>query len=193
MNIRIPTYRHTFSGDVIASLSEFSRIHRNDDLADFKKHWHTFVHDNDTLISTEKTRLIQNGFKGNITDTLFKSARFYYRKLHLNSHINNKSHSNKKMYMCLSPEFLCLIDKHIELAISSNLHYTDKYNIISKTTPAKSYTDFCVKHTNDIHTEVNSFISLIKYHNMSISCEDICLKFKKTYKNRFYVIQRKLC
>jgi hypothetical protein len=194
MKITIPTYRHAFSKDVIDTLNEFSRIHRHDDLTDFKKYWGVLLHDNRVLFSTEHDRLVEGGFKGNVMDAMFKSSRFYYRKLHLN---NNPTKSvNKKRYMCLTDDFLHSIDKHIERTISLKLSSSsckDSSSFISHVNPATSYTDFCSTHLTDIRIEVDTLIANIKAKNDSpLSGEDIIFKFKKTYKNRFYVIQRKI-
>ena len=193
MKITIPTYRYAFSKDVIDTLSEFSRIHRYDKLGDFKKHWDVLLHENCLLFSCEHNRLVNGGFKGNVIDALFKSSRFYYRKLHLNKH-NSTKPVNKRRYMCLSTPFLHSVDKHIEQTISLKLSScNDNSSFISHVNPAASYTDFCATHLTDIRREVDALIANIKDKNdYPLSSEDISFKFKKTYKNRFYVIQRKI-
>jgi hypothetical protein len=193
MKITIPTYRYAFSKDVVDTLSEFSRIHRYDKLCDFKKHWNVLLHENRVLFASEHDRLVINGFKGNVMDALFKSSRFYYRKLHLNRH-NSTKPVNKRRYICLSTKFLHSVDKHIEQTISLKLSAcNDNSNFISHVNPAASYTDFCTTHLVDIRREVDTLISNIKdKHDSPLSSEDISFKFKKTYKNRFYVIQRKI-
>ena len=75
----VKTYRYKFSEDVVKSLFEFSKLHQYEKRKDYKESWEAWVKQNDELISTESRRLLMDGYNGNVTDKMYKSARYYFR------------------------------------------------------------------------------------------------------------------
>ena len=76
------TYRHEFSKDFMADLSEFSKVHQFDDRHTYKKEWMKWTQQKNIadVIEIEKRRLEENGYKGDIDDKMFKAGRYYFRK-----------------------------------------------------------------------------------------------------------------
>ena len=73
-------YRFKFTEEFMEVLYEFSKIHQYDERKDFKEAWKIWVEENETIINQETTRLNDLGYKGDILDKMFKSARYYFRK-----------------------------------------------------------------------------------------------------------------
>jgi hypothetical protein len=93
---------------------------------------------------------------------MFKSARYYFRKK-----IENVEETPRKKYVSLSPIFL----EQIDIYISNGLTLS----------PADLYIDFCKTKKELIYEQIQQLTDL--------TSEEICIKLKKTFKNRFYTLK----
>lgn len=195
-NIRIKTYRFVFSDSVIEELEYFSQLHQFDERKAFKEAWKEWFQ-SDTIhpiMNEEINRLVNTGYKGNIEEKMFKSARYYFRKKPANKPDEKKK---RKQYIGLSNEFLKSIDHHIISCLNANMKSNLKTKTTAKTNstnvtvldvqPAEAYEDFCTNHTEQLQKEIHYFVEATPGTPLNI--KELCNKFKKTYKNRYYNIR----
>ena len=162
-NNQDPIYRYKFADDVSAELDRFSKVHPYDDRKTFKEAWSEWTKDNEDLVTDEVQRLTNLGYEGDVVDKMFKSARYYFRKK-----VENVEETPRKKYISLSPLFLEQIDIYISERLSSS-------------SPANLYCDFCQNKKELIFEQIQELIDL--------TSKEICIKLKKTFKNRFYVLK----
>jgi hypothetical protein len=180
--IKLQTYRFTYSNDFAKELEYFSKIHKYDDRKTFKEEWTKWIQEENikNLIETEKQRCIKQDYKGDIMDKIFKSVRYYYRKKKENIKEEQETQENEN-FTGLSREILKQMDIHINEIIKTHL---DKSTNISKINPALAFDDFCNKHMMEITDEIFRLKDKI-----ILKQKEINIKFKKSYKNRFYKIR----
>lgn len=98
---------------------------------------------------------------------MFKSARYYYKNKK-NIIIEPKE---RRKYISMDKAFIIEIDKHIQA--NNNIQ------------PSVCFTNFCEEHKDIIDIETR------KLCRSGLNNNEIYLKFKKTYKNRYFIIQNK--
>jgi hypothetical protein len=172
-NIKI--YRYKFSDEFIEELYKFSKIHQYDHRKDFKDAWEVWIDDNSQLIFKESTRLSELGYDGDILHKMFTSARYYFRK----KGTEKKEPRMRCTYIGMQKELLDAMDNHIGLNINMNT----RENAFK---PSTGFTEFCKKNIELLQQEV---AILIKFN--IVSSDEIKKKFKKTYKNRYFMIVSK--
>ena len=81
-NNNIKTFRHEFSKAFIEQLSQFSKVHQYDDRHTYKSEWTKWTQREEIsqAIETERRRLHENGYTGDVNDKMFKAGRYYFRK-----------------------------------------------------------------------------------------------------------------
>jgi len=165
------TYRFKFTDDFIKHLMEFSRIHRFDDAAAFKDNWKTWCDENKVLITQESNVLKAKGYEGDALIKMYKSARYYFK----NKSAEKKDAKKRRQYVGLNPEFRESIDNHIETV-----------SLRQELKPADGYINFMdsVKYTTIIQQEK------LKLESYNFTKEEITLKLKKTYKNRYFNMKK---
>lgn len=165
-------FRFKFSDDIVQELHNFSKIHKFETRQDYKESWEAWVKTNKEMIDTEEERLVNAGYKGNILDKMYKSARYYFAKKS-----NQKQESKKRRaYISIPKNILAMMDEHIATEVMS-----PKYK------PAIGFKDFMEVHYYDVNNVID------KLHNdMAMDHEDIQSKFKKTYKNRYFIYKQKI-
>jgi hypothetical protein len=169
--INVNTFRFKFAENITNMLYRFSKIHEHDNRNDFKEAWTLWREENEEELQEEATRLTQLGYKGDITDKMYKSARYYFR----NKSITKPVQKDRKKYISLDNLLLITMDSHIKRNIS-NEDYT----------PQSGFLNFCETNMEILQETVNSLIK------MGISdSSDIHNKVKKTYKNRYSMITLK--
>lgn len=166
-NINI--FRYNFDDSVMEELTAFAKIHQHDDRKTYKEAWKLWLETNEELVNTEKTRLYDLGYKGDVIDKMYKAARYYFRK---KSNVKPDPKKRRK-YISMEHELITAMDNHI-IRNMSNANYT----------PSSGYSEFCPIHIDIIRSEINRMLEI------GISTEDISVKFKKTYKNRYFIISR---
>ncbi len=161
-------YRYNFSKDICDMIIRFSKLHEYDTKNDFKEAWEKWYDDNYKIISNEFDRLSQLGYRGKIKDKMYRASRYYFRKKEI---CKEKKAQKRRNYIKMSSDIITAMDIHIE-----NNCMKEDYS------PAKGYKDFCDANQEDIMMEIKNMID-----NNEIDCETISDKFKKTYKNRYFL------
>jgi len=165
------TFRHTFSKSFVELLSEFSKLHESDDRKVFKSEWDLWIRRTDILpmIHDEVKLLRASGFEGDALDKMFKSCRYYFRTKNVHDKDDKKQ---RKPYVALSKCVLQHMDEHIKTQFGER--------------PEEAYNNYCNRFTQKIKDEIQSLSS-----ETEDAIDDIYKKYKKTYKNRFYVLVKK--
>lgn len=165
-------FRFKFNDDIIHELHNFSKIHKFETRQDYKESWDSWVKANKQMIDTEEERLINAGYKGNILDKMYKSARYYFAKKS-----NQKKESKKRRpYISIPKNILTIMDQHIATEIVN-----PKYK------PATGFKDFMEVHYYDVNNLIDNL-----HNDKLLDQEDIQSKFKKTYKNRYFIYKQKI-
>ena len=159
-------YRYKFTQEIMDELHNFSKIHQYDDRHQFKEAWQLWTVEFDETIRVEIQRLSHNGYEGDILDKMFKSARYYFRK---KSSVKPEV-KERREYVSFQKDILILMDQHINL---------------TKLKPADGFTDFCNANMEALKKEIAYLVE----HNIKDS-KQIQAKFKKTYKNRYFLLNK---
>lgn len=170
-NVHVGIYRYKFENKFIEELFKFSKIHQYDHRSDFKEAWNIWMNENNELIDDEVIRLTNLGYDGDIIDKMYKSARYYFRK----KSTEKKEPIKRRVYVGTQKELLESMDEHI------------KRNISSKDfKPSDGFDDYCKKNIDILKEEIN-LLCKAGYKDTN----EIKLKIKKTYKNRYFLIFKK--
>ena len=191
--IKLQTYRFNFSNTFIKELEYFSKIHKYDDRKTFKTEWDKWIKEEPMkeLIENEIEKNKKEGYEGDIMDKMFKSARYYYRKKKDNEPFTNEETNNEetkeikkeKNFTGLSKQIIQCMENHIHLIIREKV---DENTNISKIDPSSAFKDFCNTHIHEITDEIFILKDKIKLNEKE---KEIQIKFKKSYKNKFYKIR----
>ena len=165
-NINI--FRFKFTYDFTGELFKFSKIHQYDHRKDFKEAWNIWVEDNEMIVEDEIRRLTNLGYEGDIKDKMFKSARYYFRK----KSTEKKEPTKRRDYVGVNKVLLDAMDDHIKSKMKE-VNFK----------PSDSFDEFCKIHINVIKEEV---LNLCK--SGITNSTEIKDKFKKTYKNRYFLV-----
>jgi len=171
-SVSVNIYRYKFDDEFIVRLNHFSKIHQYDDRKQFKDSWNVWVEEEKEIIEKEINRIESLGYKGDIYDKMFKSARYYYRK---KSNIK-KEPSRRRHYITLDKDVLMSMDDHIKQNIS-NKNYS----------PAIGFNEYVKENQGLIKEEVARLI-----HNDLTDIHELKNKIKKTYKNRYSMFVNEL-
>ena len=165
-NVKI--YRFKFSSITLNLVKHFSKVHQGDNLSTFKEAFKCWMREHHDSMQQEAQRLAHLGYTGDITEKLYKSIRYYYSKK-----------SNKKPDPVKRRSYI-----HIDSSILKQMDVHIKDNIYNQTyKPSTGFTDF----VEDNYYKVRAACETIqRTHNF---CDDDVMdKFKKTYKNRHYLV-----
>jgi hypothetical protein len=165
MNIDKNIYRFTFNNAFTEELFRFSKIHQYDDRKVFKEAWDIWAEDNEEIISEETKRLQELGYEGNIQDKMFKSARYYF----INKSTERKEPSKRRNYVGLQKELLESMDEYLK----------ENKNV----KPSESFDEFCKNNIELIKDSID-----IIYRSGITDSQVIKSKIKKTFKNRYFII-----
>ena len=169
-NTNTPIFRFKFSNEFIEQLTPFAKLHQYSDRDVYKEEWARWVANNDELICNEGLRLKNIGYDGNIHHKMYKSGRYYFRNK------TEKQIKTRRQYISLEHEIITTMDEHISINFHSP---TFK--------PSTAYEQFC-NDSSDLLTDESN--RLKEELQDEIHKEDIWSKFKKTYKNRYYLFQK---
>jgi len=193
MKIDIPIQRFKYSNAMSTLLDNFAEIHRHDSRKDFRTFWDEFIKNNLNTFEQEVVLLESRGFKSDPYNAMYKSTRFYYRKFYDGSGNKKNGQKNKnRPYSKFPTELIILIDTVIEKYISMNLKQVSDHDYMCNITPASCYTNFCDDCEGDLHIHIREYVRQTQSVGGEISSCIISNKLKKTFKNRFYQIQKKL-
>ena len=75
-------YRFDFTKEVTGLLYSFAKEHRDETAKNFRANWNEWINRGDVkrILTTECELLLNEGFKGDALDKMYKSARYYYKK-----------------------------------------------------------------------------------------------------------------
>ena len=171
--------RFNFTDEVMDIITQFSKIHKFDDRHTYRENWDKWVEENNSILSKEIQRLMENGYDGDVKEKMYKAGRYYFRKKNNNVHTNSSKKESsiirKRDYISMDKVVIEEMDKHIRTCVMRKDDYT----------PANGYTDFCKLHDN---------LLVIEKKRIKLSCniadDNILYKFKKTYKNRYFILTR---
>jgi len=196
-NIILETQRFKYSDDFTKEMEYFSKIHQYDDRRIFKEEWKKWIEEEPIkkMIEQEMEVIRSNGYKGDIMDKMYKSARYYYRKKNKKEARQNTEEHDGEIeiqkstteYSGLSKEMIKHMDCHILEMIYKNTEKTSSETMISKVRAAHAFEDFCENYINEITYEIYKLKEKIE-----LNPKETSLKFKKAYKNRFYKARQSL-
>lgn len=165
-------YRFDFTKDVAGLMYSFTKEHRDETAKNFRANWNEWINREEIkrILTTECELLLNQGFKGDAWDKMYKSARYYYKKQPSDTASKHQAkqkgtkHTNR-----FSLNFLQMIDTNISKHMQDDKPQIELFN------------EFCETMSEEIIYELR----VIKTEMGEIP-EDIKEKLKKTYKNRFY-------
>ena len=167
------TFRYQFTNDFTNNMYKFSKLTTNLDKDEFDSKFEDFCNKNKDAVEFEAFGLRQSGFEGDIKEKMYKSIRYY---------LKNKEETKPKKrrkYITIDKDILNEMDCHIESIICK-----------SPTKPATCYDAFV---NDEKFTEmISNCKDSVMQKSENISEDDFNLKIKKTYKNRYFLIQRKM-
>jgi hypothetical protein len=153
------TFRYKFSDHIIDIISEFSELHRYDEKEKYNEHWQTFIKLHSDEILNEERRLSNIGYKGDVKDKMYKSARYYFKNKPASDNKNTDDDKKKrKTYVTVGKDILDNMYEHI----GENIKKTDFK-------PSDGFDNF--KSTIE------------NYDKLTSEVKD---KYKKAYKNMYY-------
>ena len=166
--------RFKFSEDIMTLIAYFSKLHQFEDRHTYKANWLRWLEENHDILQVEIAQLEAKGYTGDIVDKMYKAGRYYFRKkvedTVVESDINIKKKTNK--YIPMSKFILEEMDKHILISMREQL---------ARYTPARGYEDFCKQYCDLLSRE---------QQRLALDEDMIAKKFKKTYKNRYFILTR---
>lgn len=171
MVLTIPTniYRYKFSNEFMEKMYQFSKIHQYDDRQGFKEAWEQWVENNIDDINHEIRCLENSGYRGDVLDKMFKSARYYFRK----KETEKKAPKERRTYVSCHKDTLDAMDNHILSGLETDPEYK----------PANGFQTFCSDHITILKNEIQHLFQA-KMED-SVEIQD---KLKKTYKNRYFMM-----
>ena len=159
-------YRYEFSADTLAAIGHFAAVHRYDTSIQFKDSWKKWIESQEELVETESRRLRESNYLGDVKDKMYKSARYYFK----NKSTVKPPVRKRRKYTSLSSDFLKMMDNHI-----SNV-------LLNSVKPADGYTSFLIFAKTALDVEAK-----VLRDSGNLSENEITDKFKKTYKNRYFI------
>jgi hypothetical protein len=179
-NIHIETLHFHFSEDLVERFTYFATLHRFDERKDYKENWTKWIAEEDvaTSINAEIERLTAEGYKGNILDKMFKSVRYYYRK----KPFEPAPPKTRKTYESFPKEVLDSIDEHILGKIKEHASNEVSANKVSANKVSEKA----------LLSPANAFSEYKTIHQDKITDNTLEAKYKKTYKNRFFIFTKQI-
>ena len=165
-------YRFKLTDAVVEEVTAFAKLHRFDDKEDYKESWKNWCNENAEIVDAEKTRLRDIGYTGNVVSKMYKAGRYYFRTKNLDE---DKEAKKRRQYIGMEPDIIDAMDTHIRVA-SRNEEYT----------PAMGYDEFCKNNITILRDEVIRMTKAYPEANAML----VSNKFKKTYKNRYYLYSK---
>ena len=165
------TFRFKFTEAMLTVLKDFSIVHQYDAPKVFKEAFEEFVENNKDIINKEKIILFKNGYSGDVMVKMYKSARYYFK----NKDYTKRETKEKKRRKDIAPtrDFLNIIDEHVVTAIENDIK------------PSNAYARFIASYEEEYNVETRR---LTEFFNNDDIIEQ---KIKKTYKNRYFISQKK--
>ena len=162
-------YRFKFSKAFLENLKEFTRVHKFDDSKIFKESFEIWKEDNTETVSRELNYMRNMGYEGDIISKMYKSARYYF-----------KNKSNEKTKPKKRRQYI-----GIDVILKDNMDEFIQKKMDGKEDckPSSVYTEFMECVENKLILDVEK----TRLNSFGMSEEDIVKKFKKTFKNRYFL------
>jgi hypothetical protein len=178
-------FRFKLSDEINKHLFAFANIMRDKGRKELKEEWEKW-YENNSFIRDEERRLLNIGYNDDCKKKIFTSLKYYHiKKLNEDNHGYKNQEKNiketkkkqkntegkKRKYITIDKKYLSVIDEHINSSIQQQ-----------DFKPSTSYNNFIENHQSiikDIFENIN---------NEDITIENVVLKIKKTYKNRYFNI-----
>jgi len=164
------TYRFKFTPEIMSKINAFAKIHQHDDRHSYKDAWKIWYENHSEIVQEENNRLEEAGYVGDINDKMFKAGRYYFRK---KTEDTSQNTTKRRDYISMDAEVIEAMDRHIGNNISDNSF-----------SPANGYDNFCENNIPILKDEIQR----IYEEGSTISKDNLILKIKKTYKNRYYIL-----
>ena len=204
MDQPISIFRFNFQEDIMALITQFAKTHQNDDRKKYKEEWKNWFSANSTVLEAEITRLTRIGYSGNVEYKMFNAGRYYFRKrvsvvVEEEEEVNTDDSKNedrdnknkKRTYIPTDKLILDAMDLHIRNSINAAAEARKKDDNV-KFTPADGYNQFCKTHIPLLSKEIKRIYSTFDAINTNMNISALIVqKFKKTYKNRYFMVTRK--
>lgn len=171
-------YRHSIGPNVLAKLRPFAQLHAALSSKDFKVKWELWCKTNELLIAGESSRLADLAYTGDVESKLYRAARYYFKTRPPT--LTPRRKSNSTPYISLSPVLIQSMDAHIRASL----------DISEPQPPATLYSQYVATHT-DLMPLFTAEAERLRVQ-AGLSDEAILLKFKKTYKNRYFLLTREV-
>ena len=174
-------FRFNLDENIMILITQFAKIHRYDDRHTYKEHWTEWVKDNIECIEREMNRLTQLGYTGDVLDKMFKAGRYYFREKAAAAAAAAATVAatteapTRRHYIVMQQEIIQLMDNHLKTIIK-----------LQDFKPATAYVHFCENNLDSLRTEVIR----LKQQNVNFTAETLSTKIKKTYKNRYFILNK---
>jgi hypothetical protein len=165
-------FRYKLSDDIMLDIAQFAKIHELDDRHTYKDAWIVWLNENQDQVEREVRRLQELDYQGDILDKMFKAGRYYFReKMPKNKKLPTEK--KKREYIVMEPELIQAMDLHLRSKMKA-----------ADFKPALAYQQFCNEHLALLRKEIGRLVQ------DQIPGEKIAAKLKKTYKNRYFNLQK---
>jgi hypothetical protein len=162
-------FRFKFTDNFIHELNNFAKLHEFDNRIDFKQAWEKWNETNAELVQNEIDILTRLGYEGDIMKKMFVSARYYFRK---KGNKNESEQKKRKNYVTVSQNLLISMDKYI--------------NENKDLQPKTGFQQFCIEYKDILVEEIKNL-----YLAGITEPTEIQEKMKKTYNNRYFMLNKK--
>lgn len=179
-------FRYKLSDDILSIVTQFAKIHQLDDRHSYKEAWNVLLNDNKESISQETKRLSELGYTGNVEEKMYIAGRYYFRekvKIKKNSGVATSISEKKEVkktnrsYIVMGKNIIEAMDNHLSNSINQK-----------NFKPEFAYKDFCKENIDLLRIEIRRLVNEEKH---IFTDKDMNLKFKKTYKNRYFILSSK--
>jgi hypothetical protein len=168
------TYRFKFNRDLLNSIKEFSKIHNEDNGDEFLEAFQDWKITNNQLIKKEEERIIDLGFKGNIEEKIYRSARYYFKNKK-NNICKLKQKTIKTNYIPRNNKFFTIMIEYIQQnPIKASLLFKKFINETDETISIEIKKEFC------------------RLRSFELTQEECLQKIKKGFNNAYYKIKKQL-
>jgi hypothetical protein len=181
-------HRFKFTDEIVDMINEFAKVHQYDERKTYKETWKVWFNNNKDVLDKELDRLMRIGYSGDVEDKMFKAGRYYFRKKKVIENVINENVINtdtkqlvkkRRDYITMDNSVIVAMDQHIKLSFNTNT------NKKKKLTPASGFDNFCKTHIAVLQEEIKRLCNL-----NTINSEDLSIKIKKTYKNRYFIFSQ---
>jgi len=125
-------FRYNLDTEFTGKLVSFAKINQHVERREYKEKWEEWIQDNKEIVDVETRRLETLGYKGDVIQKMYKSARYYFRTKE-----SSGEPKQRREYISPDKEMLAKIDIFLE-----------KEMLDPEFTPRKSFEKFSLE--NDV-------------------------------------------